>query len=412
MRVPSALLALIAPLAFSTYVQARKIDVCTQVTRNYVTNGDFTTDSDWTSSVSDYTIITPEESDSTGYFTFVKPSNVAPESSKSPASVTNPGPTSVIASSAVLSSKTRNNSGSLEPASSSPEALPSYKSTSTLPETVPTTQAKPQLTTSTIFTTSTRTVIACPSTITNCPVNVKTTYVTTETIVVSTTIYPVTEAEGTHQTTAVQTGNSDYTSTVLTTREITITSCAATVTDCPARSQTTFISTQTLVAGTTVIPARETASNNLPTETGVATTNPTTGLGDTAITASAGSGEVNPTTATTASPGERTSTLNSSNLSAVSSGIQILKSFTEGAIPTSAGEEEKYQTTATASNMAGESGASSIAPALTISDESPTLTYAEGGSSSEAFSTACCFECERYWRLDCSVEDNLRARGD
>ncbi|KAJ5771954.1 hypothetical protein N7520_002483 [Penicillium odoratum] len=189
------------------------------------------------------------------------------------------------------------------------------------------------------------------------------TFVTTETIAFSTTICPVAEAECTHQTTAVQTGNSDYTSTVLITREITITSCAATVTDCPARSQTTFISTQTLIAGTTVIPARETASKPVPTETVVATTNPATGLADTEVTVSAGSGEVSPTTATTASPGERTGTLGSSDHFAVSSDIQTLTSFTEGAIPTFAGEEEKYQTTATAPNMAGETGASSTAPA-------------------------------------------------
>ncbi|KAJ5950074.1 hypothetical protein N7454_001658 [Penicillium verhagenii] len=67
MRVLNALLPLAGLLAFSNNVLAKDIDKCTQVTRNFVTNGDFTTDSDWTTSVIDATIVTPEESGGSGY---------------------------------------------------------------------------------------------------------------------------------------------------------------------------------------------------------------------------------------------------------------------------------------------------------------------------------------------------------
>lgn len=46
-------------------------------------------------------------------------------------------------------------------------------------------------TTSTVFTTRTATITACPSSVTNCPLRSKTTYLTTETLVVSTTVCPV-----------------------------------------------------------------------------------------------------------------------------------------------------------------------------------------------------------------------------
>jgi len=65
MRLSASLLPLAGLLAQSIYAQAKDITVCTQVTKQYVTNGDFATDSDWTSS-DDYTIVTKSGSES-GY---------------------------------------------------------------------------------------------------------------------------------------------------------------------------------------------------------------------------------------------------------------------------------------------------------------------------------------------------------
>ncbi|OQE45875.1 hypothetical protein PENCOP_c001G03546 [Penicillium coprophilum] len=50
----------------------------------------------------------------------------------------------------------------------------------------------PKMTTSTIFTTVTSTVLACPESVTDCPLRSKTSYATTQTFAVATTIYPVT----------------------------------------------------------------------------------------------------------------------------------------------------------------------------------------------------------------------------
>ncbi|KAJ5499587.1 hypothetical protein N7453_008638 [Penicillium expansum] len=96
----------------------------------------------------------------------------------------------------------------------------------------------------------------------------KTTHITTETIVVSTTVCPVedaiTTAEGSTHTSLSGNGN-DYTiSTILSTRTVTLTQCPATVTDCPARDQTTHVTTETLVAGITSIPISPTVTTTAP----------------------------------------------------------------------------------------------------------------------------------------------------
>lgn len=127
-----------------------------------------------------------------------------------------------------------------------------------------------QLTTSTVLSTRTAKITACPSSVVNCPADSKTTFVTTETIVVSTTICPVTEAEATSTPQTVSspasaTGNTrnagsengghDFTtSTVYSTRTATITACPSSVTNCPLRSKTTYLTTETLVVSTTVCP--------------------------------------------------------------------------------------------------------------------------------------------------------------
>ena len=72
MRPSLSLLPLAVLLAQGIHARAKDIDVCTQVTRQYITNGDFATDSDWTAS-EDYTIVTKSGSDS-GYMLVEQPS--------------------------------------------------------------------------------------------------------------------------------------------------------------------------------------------------------------------------------------------------------------------------------------------------------------------------------------------------
>ncbi|KAJ5984470.1 hypothetical protein N7481_006569 [Penicillium waksmanii] len=126
----------------------------------------------------------------------------------------------------------------------------------------------PQLTTSTVFTTRTSTITACAATVTNCPA--RSTYVTTETIIVSTTICPVEASTTTNPGGAIITGSPaapgnagghHYTTeTILSTRTITVTACPSTVTNCPARDKTTSVATETVVAGTTVYEVTPTAT--------------------------------------------------------------------------------------------------------------------------------------------------------
>ncbi|KAJ5657869.1 uncharacterized protein N7484_001518 [Penicillium longicatenatum] len=132
-------------------------------------------------------------------------------------------------------------------------------------------------TTSTVFSTRTATITACPSSVTDCPARSKTAFVTTETIAVSTTVRPITEAAGATQTSSVSAsigesagfqGNGDEgsdsnISTIWTTRISTITACPASVTNCPLRSKTTYLTTETLAVGTTTYaaPAQATSSS-------------------------------------------------------------------------------------------------------------------------------------------------------
>lgn len=124
----------------------------------------------------------------------------------------------------------------------------------------------PEFTTSTIFSTRTATITACPSSVTNCPARSKTTYLTTETIAVTTTVCPV--ADATQTTSSYISGGEAptkseelgfTTSTVFSTRTATITACPSPVTDCPARSKTAFVTTETIAVSTTVCPITEAA---------------------------------------------------------------------------------------------------------------------------------------------------------
>ncbi|RAK84862.1 hypothetical protein BO79DRAFT_247876 [Aspergillus costaricaensis CBS 115574] len=140
------------------------------------------------------------------------------------------------------------------------------------------------------------TVTACPSSVTNCPLRSKTTYVTTETLVVSTTVCPVADSTGSSGAMINETahppsatvadgksggsmGDSDITtSTILSTRIITVTACPSSVTNCPLRSKTTYASTETLVVGSTVYSfpkiTSTKANGSLPSATGVSEVGP------------------------------------------------------------------------------------------------------------------------------------------
>ncbi|PYH98490.1 hypothetical protein BO71DRAFT_438117 [Aspergillus ellipticus CBS 707.79] len=96
-------------------------------------------------------------------------------------------------------------------------------------------------TTSTIFSTRTATITACPSSVTNCPLRSQTTYLTTETLVVSTTMCPVTAfANNIHR--------------AIHTRTAIRTACPSNIPYCPISARSTFATTETVVAYTTICP--------------------------------------------------------------------------------------------------------------------------------------------------------------
>ncbi|CAI6083681.1 unnamed protein product [Clonostachys chloroleuca] len=109
------------------------------------------------------------------------------------------------------------------------------------------------LTTSTIFTTSVHTVTSCAPTVTDCPAD--STVLATETIPVSTTIFPIpasTAASQSNNFPALPSNVEDQytTSTIYATSTRTVTSCAPTVKNCPADS--TKLVTETLAISTAI----------------------------------------------------------------------------------------------------------------------------------------------------------------
>ena len=97
-----------------------------------------------------------------------------------------------------------------------------------------------EMTTSTVYDTTTYTVTKCPPTVTNCPYG----HVVTETIAVSTTVCPVT---------ATPTPTGWTTSTVYATTTYTISKCAPTVKNCPYGHVTTEI----IPVSTTICPVTD-----------------------------------------------------------------------------------------------------------------------------------------------------------
>ncbi|CRL17564.1 unnamed protein product [Penicillium camemberti] len=203
----------------------------------------------------------------------------SPEGSGSSSHVSSVSPSSTVGritlTTTITGPANPDSSSAIESSASTPEAPASSESTAlTTPTSVEPTSSSPagtptpDMTTSTIFTTRTATITACPSTVTNFPATDKTTHITTETIVISTTVCPVedatTTAEGPSPTGPSGNGN-DYTiSTILSTRTVTLTQCPATVTDCPTRDQTTHITTETVVAGTTSVPINTAVTTTAP----------------------------------------------------------------------------------------------------------------------------------------------------
>lgn len=159
-----------------------------------------------------------------------------------------------------------------------PTTIPSGTAQSTISSASPTLG----LTTSTVLSTRIATITACPTTVPDCPATARETFVTTETIVVSTTICPVTEAATATATrtlpaSALTTGVSEKsnerdgteltTSTVYSTRTATITACPSSVTNCPLRSKTTYLTTETLVVSTTICPVSEVTATSVSATT-------------------------------------------------------------------------------------------------------------------------------------------------
>ncbi|RAL13538.1 uncharacterized protein BO97DRAFT_343081 [Aspergillus homomorphus CBS 101889] len=141
------------------------------------------------------------------------PSNIRSSSvvSFSPSASAIPSSSSVIVS---QPGRPLSSSALVQPSpSSSPVVSPSATSSRPLIRTTSTANAgtvsrqtgsspsNQDFTTSTVFTTRTATITACPSSVTDCPVRSRTTYLTTETVLVSTTICPITEAGGSTTTT-------------------------------------------------------------------------------------------------------------------------------------------------------------------------------------------------------------------
>ncbi|KAJ5609924.1 hypothetical protein N7528_009190 [Penicillium herquei] len=116
-------------------------------------------------------------------------------------------------------------------------------------------------TTSTVLSTRIATITACSSGGTDCSPQEKTSYTTTETILVTTTVCPITRSEATKtaptETSDIGLGGDrdDYTtSTIFSTRTATVTACPSTLPDCFNQQKSSYTMIETLVISTTVYP--------------------------------------------------------------------------------------------------------------------------------------------------------------
>ncbi|KAG8417995.1 hypothetical protein J3458_005441 [Metarhizium acridum] len=123
-----------------------------------------------------------------------------------------------------------------------------------------------EMTTSTVYTTSTRTITSCQPTVTNCPVG----KVTTVTVPLYITICPVSAVETKTPSpkptkTSGNGGNGPEKTTITTkvTKTFTITSCAPTITNCPVGKVTTEVVTTTYCPGEeTAVPTSSNSGKN------------------------------------------------------------------------------------------------------------------------------------------------------
>lgn len=144
--------------------------------------------------------------------------------------------------------------GSPVTSSAPEETAPTYETSSIgSTEGSPVTTSPVEMTTSTVYSTAVSTITSCAADVEDCPAASQTTSVVTETVAISTTVCPVTEAEtlgssteGSPETTigstpvestpATTAPAEPSTLTHYSTSAVTITSCAADITDCPASS--------------------------------------------------------------------------------------------------------------------------------------------------------------------------------
>ncbi|KAF3351358.1 hypothetical protein VdG2_00865 [Verticillium dahliae VDG2] len=119
-----------------------------------------------------------------------------------------------------------------------------------------------EMTTQTIYATNVRTITSCKPEVTNCPAGGH--YVVTETIAISTTVCPVSEADKTKPTpTPTPTPTQWTTSTVYQTNVRTVTSCPPEVTNCPVGGH--HVITETVAISTTVCPVTDDDVKPTPT---------------------------------------------------------------------------------------------------------------------------------------------------
>jgi hypothetical protein len=160
---------------------------------------------------------------------------------------------------------------------------PAYESSST--EGSPVTTAPVEMTTSTVYSTTVSTITSCAIDVDDCPAVSQTTAVVTETIAVSTTVCPVSDAEQPKPTTEISPGLSSSgsnipvyststtqepsTITYYSTSAVTITSCAEDVTDCPSSS--TIVSSSEIPISYSVITTPAASSPASPEQTTIST---------------------------------------------------------------------------------------------------------------------------------------------
>ncbi|KAJ5933675.1 hypothetical protein N7454_006004 [Penicillium verhagenii] len=182
------------------------------------------------------------------------------------------------------SAQTEESSSTSSPSVTSPVQPLQPQTTGPASQLEPTT-ASGQFTTSTIVTTQVRTITSCAASVTDCPARDRSTFLTTETVVVGTTICPVTATEtgvGAGGNIATMTAPPAQasslqmtTSTVFTTQLRTVTACPEWVTDCPASEKTSYVTTETVEVYTTICPVTATETGAGATETAASSPAPT-----------------------------------------------------------------------------------------------------------------------------------------